>query len=341
MRQRTKPKPIQISIKFDDSLELTVSNKSKEEQIRVSEFAYNLSLDLRTNENIPIIRSEKIQASVRKGERPPETFTLTRSEREVEIEDPSAGDDTEGSRRRTIPVPEQEKSRPALVVGFFSLPCVILRGMIASWSFFNISPSVARQPAKETPDADLGLHGENLALILHKLDQGTKISQENLDSVMSGLKSIIPSFKGIKPVALPFENKKFFQILEERIKGGLNPDSISDGTIRLIALVVIATWSVKESGLIAIEEPETGLHPHLAEYIVETLRAASEKCQIIVTTHSPYFLDHLKPEEVILCEKVDGFTQFHQASDVEDIEVFRKNFRLGDLWMQGALGGIP
>ena len=105
--------------------------------------------------------------------------------------------------------------------------------------------------------------------------------------------------------------------------------------------MVIANWTTKQSSLVAIEEPENGVHPHLSEHIVQVLRTASEERQLLVTTHNPAFLDYLQPDEVILCDKINGFTQVQLASNIRGIETFRKHFRLGELWEQGTLGGIP
>ncbi len=129
--------------------------------------------------------------------------------------------------------------------------------------------------------------------------------------------------------------------LEHGLQGGLNPDSVSDGTIRLIALMVIAHWTSTQATLIAIEEPENGVHPHLAGHLVGILRKASETCQILATTHDPSFLNHLDATELILSDKVNGATRMSCANSVKNIEEFRQHFELGDLWMQGVLGATP
>ena len=132
-----------------------------------------------------------------------------------------------------------------------------------------------------------------------------------------------------------------FQIIEDALNAAINPISVSDGTVRLLALLVLTTWSARNSSLIAIEEPENGVHPHLAEHIVDMLRSASERTQLIVTTHEPDLLDHLEPSEVILCDKEGGFTRLKKASSIADIEQFRQHFSLGELWEQGVVGAIP
>ena len=167
------------------------------------------------------------------------------------------------------------------------------------------------------------------------------MSEEDRVSISRELRAIVPGLREIRTTKLPIEDTLAFQIVEDKLKAAINPASVSDGTVRLLALLVVTTRSVQDSPLITIEEPENGVHPHLAEYLVEILRSASERSQIIVTTHCPALLDHLEPQEVILCEKKDGFTKLQRASNVVDIDQFREHLTLGELWSQGAVGAVP
>ena len=231
-------------------------------------------------------------------------------------------------------IPEDESTRLGLVgVGFVSLPAMFLREEIRRWRFHNIVPDIARQPCRDERAAALGPAGEKLASILRRM------SNDDLDAISRGLRAIVPGFKEVQP-RLSMDGTLTFRILEDKLKTGINPASASDGTVRLLALLVATTWSVRNSTLITIEEPENGVHPHLAEYLVEILRSASQQCQIVVTTHAPDLLDHLEPHEVILCDKEDGFTRLRKASGVRDIEQFRRHFSLGELWSQGAIGAM-
>lgn len=333
MRERKQPKPLMIAFKFDPGRPLEVA-VGKRSEFSIVGFSYEIKLDLRNETGRPEIDSELVVADIKTQSGKQLQYRLDRNKREVEINDPTNEKDS-----RTINVPDQESARLALSVGFFSVPAVVLRSIVTDWRFYNVSPHLARVPFKETPDVDLGPAGENLAVILHKLEQQN--GKGVLDSIIAGLKSAVPGFRGIKTTQLPVEGKWAFQVLEEKIRGAINPDSVSDGTIRLLALMVIANWTARHSALVAIEEPENGLHPHLSEHIVQILRTASEDRQLILTTHSPAFLDYLEPEEVILCDKKDGFTKLKLASDITEIQTFRKHFRLGELWVQGTLGGIP
>lgn len=339
LRQRNQPKPVTIRFHLQAPVDIHLGAPSTEgRSFGITSFDCSVALDLRDETNRPVVAAEEVTAQLVLDAGKKATYRLTRKQDQVTLIDPTA-EQQGGELHRTYRVPEQEQSRLAIGVGLFSLPCVVLRNIIAGWQFFNISPRVARLPYREVPDLHLGPAGENLAVVLHRLEQQN--GRGSLDPIIAGLKGVVPGFKGLKTTRLPVESKYAFQVVEEKIRSALNPDSVSDGTIRLLALMVIAHWSTEEASLVAVEEPENGIHPHLAEHIVQVLRTASERRQLLVTTHNPAFLDFLEPDEVILCDKVDGFTQLRRAADVAEIETFRKRFSLGDLWTQGVLGGIP
>jgi len=334
LREKKEAKPLTLRVKFS-GLSFDVGSKSGG-KYSIDEARYELKLDVRSESGVPAIESEALEAKLSQGGKPLPNYSLRRDREHVEIHDPLSP--VEKPERR-FPIPAQEASRAALGVVFFSLPCVILRSEMESWSFFNINPQTARAPFRDVADARLGSSGEYLSVVLHRIEKEN--GKGSLASIIAGLKGAIPGFKSIKTTQLPVENKWAFQLLEDRIRGAINPESASDGTIRLLALMVIAQWSSRHSSLLAIEEPENGLHPHLSEHIVSILRAASTDRQIIATTHNPDFLDFLEPEEVQLCDKEEGFTKIRIASDQEEVTTFKRRFRLGELWEQGVLGGIP
>jgi len=335
LRERIQPKPLVISLKLDAANTPFFSFRSPHTP-RILGLQYRVEIDLRGDIKAPEIQYEELSGELEDQAGKRLDYLLKRTKQEVIINDPTGPGELQVQR---LEVPPEEATRLALNVGFYSLPAVVLRRVIENWTFYNINPHVARAPFRETPDVDLGPSGEYLAVILHKLEKQN--GKGALDSIILGLKGAVPGFKSVKTTQLPVEGTWAFQILEEKIRGAINPASVSDGTIRLLALMVISTWTVQHASLISIEEPENGLHPHLSEHIVDILRTASKTRQILVTTHNPSFLDYLEPDEVILCDKQDGFTQVRRASDVDHIKTFQKHFRLGELWVQGTLGGIP
>jgi predicted ATPase len=330
LRERQESKPLTLAIKFASLPQFKVGNA----KFQIQKAAYEIQLDVRSESGIPSVVSETLKAELESKNQPLSVYRLKRTQDEIEIFDPAGA----GGPKK-MAVPSQERSRLAIAVGFYSVPCLVLRDAIQNWSFFNINAQVARSPFKEVPEVDLGPAGEYLSVVLHKIEQEN--GKGSLDSIVSGLRGAIPGFRNVKTTRLPVENKWAFQILEERIRGAINPESASDGTIRLLALMVIAVWSSRHSTLISIEEPENGLHPHLSEHIVSVLREASTRAQVVATTHNPDFLDFLSPEEVHMCDKIDGFTKIVNANTVEQVSNFQSKFRLGELWEQGVLGGIP
>ena len=327
LRQRNTLKPVRLSLKLDKEFQISMTDNPEQGNTQiVRSLEYDLVIDLRSEDNAIEIDREVLRAeSVWRGAT--SEVGLNRYGDRIEI---VPGDS------QAIPIPEQESTRLGLVgVGFVSLPATFLREEIRRWRFHNFVPGIARQPYRDEPAGVLGPAGEKLASILHRM------SDEDRASIAHGLRAIVPGLKDVRTTKLSIEDTVAFQIVEEKLKTAINPVSVSDGTVRLLALLVVTTWSVRDSSLIAIEEPENGVHPHLAEYLVEILRSASEHSQVVVTTHAPDLLDHLEPHEVILCAKEDGFTKLRKASSVSEIEQFRKHFSLGELWTQGAIGATP
>jgi predicted ATPase len=91
---------------------------------------------------------------------------------------------------------------------------------------------------------------------------------------------------------------------------------------------------------IGIEEPENFLHPRLLPELAEECRKAVEQSQLLVTTHSPFFLNTLKPEEIrVLYRDENGYTQTKRASDIEGVNEFvDAGASMGYLWIENHLG---
>jgi len=114
---------------------------------------------------------------------------------------------------------------------------------------------------------------------------------------------------------------------------------LSDGTLRYLCLLAILCDPAPPP-LICIEEPELGLHPDILPKVAHLLKAASERTQLIVTTHSDILVDAMtdRPDAVLVCEKHDGQTKIRRL-DSKRLEEWLKDYRLGELWTRGALGG--
>ena len=113
----------------------------------------------------------------------------------------------------------------------------------------------------------------------------------------------------------------------------------SDGTLKMLAHLVLV-HNPEPPPFIGVEKPENFLDPQLLSEVAEECRSASERTQLLVTTHSPNFLDALKPKEArLLWRDEHGYTQVQPVGDLPGIPQFMKEGALlGDLWMQGYFG---
>jgi predicted ATPase len=114
---------------------------------------------------------------------------------------------------------------------------------------------------------------------------------------------------------------------------------LSDGTLRYLCLLAIL-HDPEPPKLICIEEPELGLHPDILPKVADLLLAASERTQIVVTTHSDILVDAMTetPEVVVVCAKDKGQTQMDRLDATELVDWLR-SYRLGQLWTKGEIGG--
>jgi predicted ATPase len=130
-------------------------------------------------------------------------------------------------------------------------------------------------------------------------------------------------------------------VVERGLGGAAIPATrLSDGTIRFISLLAILC-NPKPPPLLCIEEPGLALHPDVIPLVAELLRDASQRTQLIVTTHSRDLIDQFtdEPESVVVCERgFDSATQMSRLSK-PDLEEWLERYTLGQLWEKGEIGG--
>ena len=114
---------------------------------------------------------------------------------------------------------------------------------------------------------------------------------------------------------------------------------LSDGTLRYLCLLAILC-DPDPPPVICIEEPELGLHPDILPKLADLLIEASQRTQLIVTTHSDILVDAMtdRPEAVVVCEKHNGCTRMRRLGK-DKLAVWLEQYRLGQLWLKGELGG--
>ena len=127
--------------------------------------------------------------------------------------------------------------------------------------------------------------------------------------------------------------------LEEGAGRQIPAARLSDGTLRYLALLTILHHPTPPP-LVAIEEPELGLHPDVIPHISELLVEASKRTQLVITTHSRLLIDSLTdyPSSVVVCGKEKGESVFERI-DGERLRAWLNDYSLGELWSMGELGG--
>ncbi len=201
------------------------------------------------------------------------------------------------------------------------------------WSFGRFT--VPRQPQKADQTNDfLESDCGNLGLVLNRLrrDPGAKRNiLDNLKQLYGGIEDYDVSVEGGTV-------QVFFH--ETGLVSPVPATRLSDGTLRYLCLLAVLC-NPSPPPLICIEEPELGLHPDIIPTLARLLKAASERSQLVVTTHSDILIDEFsdQPESVVVCEKSEGQTTMKRL-DGQALEGWLQKYRLGQLWTQGEIGGV-
>ena len=173
----------------------------------------------------------------------------------------------------------------------------------------------------------------NLAVVLNDLFKRSDVKDHLLDrlKVFYGLLRDITSDKIAGTLQISFH--------ENGLRDSVPATRMSDGSLRYLCLLAVLCHP-SPPPLVCIDEPELGLHPDIIPEVAKLLVEASSRTQLFVTTHSDVLVDALTdtPEAVIVCEKLDGATQLRRL-DPEELAPWLNDYRLGQLWSSGQIGG--
>lgn len=198
------------------------------------------------------------------------------------------------------------------------------------WNFGRRSSPRRPQPA-DLPTDFLREDTQNLGLILNRFRRDVATKR----ALIEALQQI---FEGIVDFSVQIEGGTVQIFLEEE-RWAIPATRLSDGTLRWLALLAVLL-DPSPPPLICIEEPELGLHPDLMPTLARLLKEASERTQIVVTTHSEILVDAFTdtPEAVLICEREDGCTTLRRL-DGDLLSAWLEAYTLGQLWRKGELGG--
>lgn len=214
-----------------------------------------------------------------------------------------------------------------------------LRGLIENWHLSDFYISAARG-SKDAVGADdhLSVTGDNLQLVArHIHEEHPEIFQEivrRMRQCVPGVSSVVPKLTEDGRLLLQFQDGAFVDPFVDRY--------VSDGTIKMFAYLVLL-HDPDPHPLLCVEEPENQLYIGLLLELVEEFRdyAIRGRGQVMVTTHSPDFLNALYVDEVFWLVKKNGYTQVHRARDDAQIVTYMNDGdKMGYLWKQGFFEGV-
>lgn len=204
---------------------------------------------------------------------------------------------------------------------------------------FEIDVERVRRPARWHRAEILRSDAANLAsyLLFLKADHPDVFA-----ALCEDVQFVLPGFQGFEFITLAGgDDIVRVDIVEEHLRGTTPLARASFGTIRAIALFAML-HDPSPPQLTCLEEIDHGLHPHALDRLVDRIREASTKTQIILATHSPALVNRLEPGELIIVERdeITGGTRVMRPN--KDLVLSLKDetgFGLGELWFSGSLGG--
>jgi predicted ATPase len=210
-----------------------------------------------------------------------------------------------------------------------------LRDFITGWYVSYLSADSARGQPEAGPQERMTRTGDNLANVIQYLAEQ---HGDRLEQIFDVLRRRVPRIERVLAETMP-DGRLLLQIKDAPFSHPVLAKFASDGTLKMLAYLVLL-YDPTPPPFIGIEEPENFLHPRLLPELAEECRTASERTQLLVTTHSPFFLNGLRPAEVrVLWRDEQGYTQTQRAADLPGVSNFVEHGALlGQLWMEGQLG---
>jgi predicted ATPase len=215
----------------------------------------------------------------------------------------------------------------------------VFRGVfdaLSSMGFYNLNPELIRDVQTPDPGDLLRRDGGNLASVLGRMRREDPSAYRRIEQLLA---QVVPGIQSVAPISVGHR-----ETLEFRQSVAGDPNSwrftaanMSDGTLRvlgvLVALFQTTGGSANRIPLIGIEEPEIALHPAAAGALLEGLLLASERTQVVITSHSPDLLDDERvPTEAILAVSAEGgMTEVAPVDDASRSVLHDRFYTAGEL----------
>jgi predicted ATPase len=212
----------------------------------------------------------------------------------------------------------------------------LFRRLIENWHVSDFHIEQAR-PSQEAGVAEhLSVSGDNLSLVAQFLFERHR---DTFNEILEKMKQRVPGVTSVEAEST-VDGRIVLRFQDGAFKDPFIAKYVSDGTIKMFAYLVLL-HDPSPHPLLCVEEPENQLYPRLLDELAEEFREyAAKGGQVMVSTHSPDFLNAVKLDEVFWLSKKDGYTRVLRASDVEQVRrLVEEGDTLGSLWKQGFFEG--
>ncbi len=214
----------------------------------------------------------------------------------------------------------------------------LFRRFIEGWYLSYFTPDAARSLPLAGPQKHLNIHGDNLGNVVQFMERE---HSKKFQNILNSISRKIPGIEKISTEKSP-DNRLLLKFNDRGFQDPFYVQQMSDGTLKVFAYLLLLE-DPSPPPFICIEEPENGLYHKLLETLAQEFRKHATgqrgRSQIFITTHQPYFVDALQPEEVWILEKGDdGFSRIKRASDNPLIKnLVSEGLPLGSLWYSDYL----
>jgi predicted ATPase len=212
------------------------------------------------------------------------------------------------------------------------------RRFIEGWYLSYFDPDAGRSLPLAGPQKHLNIRGDNLGNVVQFMEREQTI---RFQSILGRIAKKIPGVEKIDTYRTP-DGRLLLRFNDRGFNDPFYAQQMSDGTLKIFAYLLLLE-DPNPPPFLCIEEPENGLYHKLLETLAKEFRdhATGQKggAQIFITTHQPYFIDALSPEEVWVLEKGDdGFSTIRRSSDDPIVKnMAAEGLPLGGLWYSDYL----
>jgi predicted ATPase len=247
----------------------------------------------------------------------------------------------ESSEREPIELEDNRKLGIATLGALKQHPRIsAFRQFIEGWYLSYFTPDAARGLSLTGPQKHLNIHGDNIGNVVQFMKRD---HPDRFDEILRDIAKKIPGIDKIDTTSMP-DGRLLLRFNDIGFHDPFSAQQMSDGTLKVFAYLLLLADPAPPP-FICIEEPENGLYHKLLETLAMQFRShvanGKSKSQIFVTTHQPYFVDALEPNEVWILEKGDdGFSKIWRASESPVVQgLVSEGLPLGGLWYSDYLEG--